>query len=82
MLLDVLDGRVDAVVLVSNESDLKFPVSPAKNRVPVGLINQGKGYPALPGAPEGELAVTGGVHFPNRNTVLANFLMWSAGLPN
>jgi len=39
LLLDVLLGRVDAVLVVSNDSDLKLPVKEARQRVPVGLIN-------------------------------------------
>jgi uncharacterized LabA/DUF88 family protein len=44
LLLDVLDGHVDAAVVVSNDSDLALPVSAARDRVPVGLINPGTGY--------------------------------------
>lgn len=39
LLLDVLLGRVDAVLVVSNDSDLMLPVKEARERVPVGLIN-------------------------------------------
>jgi uncharacterized LabA/DUF88 family protein len=39
LLLDVLLGRVDAALIVSNDSDLKLPVKEARERVPVGLIN-------------------------------------------
>ncbi|MGL5861556.1 MAG: NYN domain-containing protein [Phycicoccus sp.] len=39
LLLDVLMGTVDAVILVSNDSDLKFPVEQARQRVPVGTVN-------------------------------------------
>ncbi|CAL8973816.1 hypothetical protein CELL_01626 [Cellulomonas sp. T2.31MG-18] len=39
MLVDVLNGAVDAVVVVSNDSDLKFPVHFARERVPVGHVN-------------------------------------------
>ncbi|MCW2843474.1 MAG: hypothetical protein JWN22_1390 [Nocardioides sp.] len=52
MLIDVLRAEVDAVVMVSNDSDLKLPVTEAKALVPVGLINPGKGYPAMPGVPD------------------------------
>ena len=44
LLLDVLDGRVDAAVVVSNDSDLALPVRAARERVPVGLVNPGTGY--------------------------------------
>lgn len=39
LLLDVLTKRVDAAVVVSNDSDLAFPVREARRQVPVGLIN-------------------------------------------
>lgn len=39
LLLDVLGGAVDAAVVISNDSDLAFPVKAARERVPVGLIN-------------------------------------------
>jgi hypothetical protein len=46
MLIDVLEGRVDAVVVVSNDSDLEFPVTFARTRVPVGVVNPTAGYTA------------------------------------
>lgn len=39
LLMDVFAGRVDAVVLISNDSDLKLPVHIARDRVPVGHVN-------------------------------------------
>ena len=39
LLVDVLTAQVDAAIVVSNDSDLKFPVRYARTRVPVGLIN-------------------------------------------
>ncbi|WP_410870878.1 NYN domain-containing protein [Nocardia sp. A7] len=53
LLIDVLEKKVDAAVVVSNDSDLAYPVSEARLRVPVGTINPGKGWPAkkLAGAP-------------------------------
>jgi hypothetical protein len=36
LLVDVLSGDVDAAIVVSNDSDLKFPVRYARTRVPVG----------------------------------------------
>lgn len=39
LLLDILEQRVDAAVVISNDSDLKFPVQTARNRVPVGTVN-------------------------------------------
>lgn len=39
LLMDVLEQRVDAVVVISNDSDLKLPVHTARTRVPVGHVN-------------------------------------------
>ena len=39
ILMDVLQSDVDAVVLVSNDSDLKLPVRTARAHVPVGHVN-------------------------------------------
>jgi hypothetical protein len=39
LLLDTLSGDVDAAVVVSNDSDLGFPISHARGIVPVGTIN-------------------------------------------
>lgn len=41
LLLDILQQEVDAVVVVSNDSDLKLPVKEARQRVPVGVVNPG-----------------------------------------
>ena len=39
LLVDVLSERVDAVILVSNDSDLKVPIQVAREKVPVGIVN-------------------------------------------
>lgn len=44
LLLDVLSASVDAALVVSNDSDLAFPVRAARERVPVGLVNPRGGY--------------------------------------
>lgn len=46
LLLDVLAGTVEAAVVISNDSDLAFPVQQARQRVPIGLINPTRNYPA------------------------------------
>jgi len=46
LLQDVLLNRVDAAVVISNDSDLKAAVEVARSRVPVGLVNPTQGYPA------------------------------------
>jgi len=46
LLIDVLSNRVDCAVVVSNDSDLAFPISAVRKRVPVGLINPTPGMRA------------------------------------
>lgn len=41
VLLDVLNGVVGAAVVVTNDSDLKLPLTEVRDRVPVGLLNPG-----------------------------------------
>jgi hypothetical protein len=43
LLVDVLDERIDAAVVISNDSDLALPVRVARGNVPVGLLNPGRG---------------------------------------
>jgi hypothetical protein len=54
LLVDVLSGDIDAAIVVSNDSDLKFPVRYARTRVPVGVINPSDNYTAgaLRGKPD------------------------------
>lgn len=61
LLVDVLTEAVDAAVVVSNDSDLAFPVGYARGRVPVGLVNPTAGYPA--GAMNGDAADGVGRHW-------------------
>jgi hypothetical protein len=46
LLVDTLNENVDAAIVISNDSDLKFPVTFARTRIPVGLVNPTKGYTA------------------------------------
>jgi hypothetical protein len=46
LLLDVLRGTVDAAVVISNDSDLSFPIREVRKLVAVGLVNPTKGYRA------------------------------------
>lgn len=39
LLTDVLDGRVDAAIVISNDGDLRLPLQQARQRVPVGTVN-------------------------------------------
>lgn len=54
LLMDVLDGRVDAAIVISNDSDLRLPVQRARQMVPVGTVNPGPGVTAgdLRGQPD------------------------------
>lgn len=53
LLIDVLEGNVDAAVVISNDSDLAFPVAEARKRVSIGTVNPTRNYPAgdLKGSP-------------------------------
>ncbi|MFJ8139130.1 hypothetical protein [Streptomyces sp. NPDC096013] len=53
LLIDVLTQAVDAAVVISNDSDLSFPLREARRKVPVGLVNPSRSYLAgdLRGAP-------------------------------
>jgi hypothetical protein len=44
LLLDVLQQDVEAAVVISNDSDLSFPVCEARKRVPVGVVNPSKAW--------------------------------------
>jgi hypothetical protein len=44
LLLDVLGGAVDGALVVSNDSDLRFPVEQARSHVPVGIVNPSGNY--------------------------------------
>ena len=61
LLHDVPGGGVDAAVVISNDSDLKLPVSWARERVPVGLVNPTRNWPA--GALNGDPHAGAGSHW-------------------
>lgn len=46
LLIDVLTKRVDAAIVISNDSDLEFPVRHVRTLVPVGTVNPTPGYRA------------------------------------
>ncbi|GAA1240469.1 hypothetical protein GCM10009676_26760 [Prauserella halophila] len=54
LLIDVLTDAVDAAVVISNDSDLAYPLGVARTKVPVGLVNPTKNYRAgkLAGEPD------------------------------
>ena len=39
LLLDIFEKRIDAAIVISNDSDLKLPLQIARDRIHVGLIN-------------------------------------------
>lgn len=43
LLVDVLRGDVDAAIVISNDSDLRYPVQAAREHVPVGTVNPTSG---------------------------------------
>jgi hypothetical protein len=61
LLLDVLGGTIDAALVVSNDSDLRFPVQQARMHVPVGLVNPSRNY--LAGDLRGDPAAGAGRHW-------------------
>lgn len=61
LLLDVLEHRVDAAVVVSNDSDLKLPLTEARKRVPVGTVNPGRAQ--LAGSLRGNATSGAGGHW-------------------
>ena len=46
LLLDLLHQRITAAVVISNDSDLAFPIAQARDLVPVGVINPSNSYTA------------------------------------
>jgi uncharacterized LabA/DUF88 family protein len=61
LLLDVMGGVVDAAIVISNDSDLRFPLQQARQRVPVGLLNPTPGQTT--GALRDQAAAGVGRHF-------------------
>jgi hypothetical protein len=61
LLLDVLAGAVDGAVVMSNDSDLRFPVEQARQRVPVGIVNPSRNY--LAGDLRGSAGAGAGRHW-------------------
>ncbi len=81
LLVDVLTNRVDAVVVISNDSDLEYPVSFARTRVPVGVINRAdlavlRFFHTPPGSPRGagSFVPTGLDRFPDSSRYHQQYL--------
>ncbi len=61
LLVDALQGDIDAAVVVSNDSDLALPVKIVRTKVPVGLVNPSSHQ--LAGALRGESGAGVGRHW-------------------
>ncbi len=46
LLIDVLSEEVDGALVITNDSDLSYPIQQARLRVPIGLVNPTNGYRA------------------------------------
>jgi hypothetical protein len=46
LLLDLLHQRIDAAMVISNDSDLAFAIAEARALVPVGVVNPSPNYPS------------------------------------
>jgi hypothetical protein len=46
LLIDALQRDIDAAVVVSNDSDLAYPIAAVRARIPVGLVNPSHNYTA------------------------------------
>jgi uncharacterized LabA/DUF88 family protein len=66
LLMDVLTGVVDGAMVISNDSDLRFPVEQARERVPVGVVNPSPNH--LAGALRSEPGTGAGRHWWTRLT--------------
>lgn len=61
LLLDTLAGEIDGAVVISNDSDLRFPIQQVRERVPVGTVNPSGRY--LAGALGGDASKGAGRHW-------------------
>jgi hypothetical protein len=44
LLLDTLGGDIEAAIVISNDSDLRFPLQAARERIPIGTVNPSRSY--------------------------------------
>lgn len=42
LLIDIFTNAIDGAIIISNDSDLAFPLDQARKRIPVGTINPSK----------------------------------------
>jgi hypothetical protein len=60
-LIDTLERRIDGAIVISNDSDLRFPLDAARERIPVGLVNPSRRQ--IAGALRGKSTVGAGGHW-------------------
>lgn len=46
LLVDTLDGNIQAAIVICNDSDLAFPVRETRQRIPLGTVNPTRDYMA------------------------------------
>ncbi len=46
LLLEMLEKSIDGAIVISNDSDLRFPLQQARDRIPVGTVNPTAAYTA------------------------------------
>jgi len=61
LLLDALEERIDAAIVISNDSDLRFPIQQVRQRIPVGTVNPSRRF--LAGALGGDAEAGAGRHW-------------------
>lgn len=54
LLVDVFEKTIDGAVVISNDSDLRFPIRRVRDSIPVGTVNPTMSYLAgdLKGSPD------------------------------
>lgn len=61
LLLDALGEKIDGAIVISNDSDLRFPIQRVRERIPVGTVNPTRRYRA--GALGGDASSGAGRHW-------------------
>lgn len=61
LIMDVLLGNVDAAIVISNDSDLRYPLQQARKRAPLGTVNPSPAF--LAGALSGLAGEGAGGHW-------------------
>jgi hypothetical protein len=61
LLLDAMEERIDAAIVISNDSHLRFPIQQVRARIPVGTVNPSRRF--LAGALGGDASSGAGRHW-------------------